>query len=483
MIGYGTNGPTGAGGGTRLEFNQSIPTTSVFPNPAGSGEITSMSDSLGKFLFFASGCEVYDSTLTLMENGDSLNSPGENFDYSCSASYNYAIKRSIMALPTPSSTTKYSLFHLRMDGNILSSPDTYQHPRSFLQTDIDMSKNGGLGTVTQKNQLISKDTFAETLTATRHANGRDWWIPVMKRPSNKIYVFRFSPEGLSEPKISYFPFTLEVIPGNEDYWIYTVNVFSPDGSHYACNDSENGLIISNFDRCSGELSGTIKFFPVPNPEFYGGGVAFSPNSRFLYVTTDQKILQFDLYASDIEGSKVLLDTADIIVGTLPNSFYQMLLGPDDKIYVSSAGGKKVLSVINNPNEKGVACQFVEAGFPLPTASNWCLPNIPYYRLHELPGSPCDTLTVSVKNPIKPKGFSLHPNPATDQFQILFAQPTAAPAQLTITDISGKSLQSLPISIGSKNLLVSTENLPSGCYFVQILPDIGRPEVRKLFIAR
>jgi hypothetical protein len=53
--------------------------------------------------------------------------------------------------------------------------------------------------VVWKNQTLVEDTlYVGHLTANRHANGRDWWIPVGERNSNAYHTLLFTPEGIQD---------------------------------------------------------------------------------------------------------------------------------------------------------------------------------------------------------------------------------------------------------------------------------------------
>ena len=120
------------------------------------------------------------------------------------------------------------------------------------------------------------------------------------------------------------------------------------------------------------------------------------------------IWQYDLTAPDIIASK------DSIGGF--NDYYispwSMLLAPDGKIYLSSGDDRfgwpypdtstaytlvnMNLSVINQPDSLGLACDFQPFSFYLGGARTYYgLPNNPDYELGAWVGSPCDTLTVGI----------------------------------------------------------------------------------------
>ncbi len=170
-------------------------------------------------------------------------------------------------------------------------------------------------------------------------------------------------------------------------------VFTPDGKYLITIDLNNGVRIHPFDRCTGEL-GPLLTLPYQRSGLAGlGGVAVSPNSRFLYVNTDYKIFQYDLLAADIAAS---MDTVAIYDGFLdpqgggiPTVFTFPTLAPDGKIYFTS-GSSFFMHYIAHPNKKGDACQVVQHGIPLPTY-NFGPVYFPNYRLGPLDGSSCDTL--------------------------------------------------------------------------------------------
>src|SRR5690606_34052923 len=120
-------------------------------------------------------------------------------------------------------------------------------------------------------------------------------------------------------------------------------VFSPDGTkcvHYSqvSMSAGNFLNIYDFDRCTGLLFNPIHENIVDSA--WSGGVAISPNSRFLYVTSYDYIYQYDLWSYDILATKdtvAIYDGYEIVITpifTLPTRFFLMQLGPDGRIYIN-----------------------------------------------------------------------------------------------------------------------------------------------------
>ena len=119
----------------------------------------------------------------------------------------------------------------------------------------------------------------------------------------------------------------------------------------------------------------------------------------MYVSLCDSIVQYDLYSPDIFESEVTVAKYDGFISPGPDSvqnyptrFFQMQLAPNDKIYVNIPNVvSRFLHVIDQPNEKGIACNVLQHEIQLPYF-NWVkMPNFPNYRLGALENSGCDTL--------------------------------------------------------------------------------------------
>jgi len=149
---------------------------------------------------------------------------------------------------------------------------------------------------------------------------------------------------------------------------------SIDGSRVAMASDEMVIVEAfEFDNITGRLSHPITFneFNSLGTPF---GVAFSPNTRFLYVTSgfgsvailqgESEVYQYDLSI----GSQESIEKRRITLSQ-DQSNSGMQLGTDGRIYVagikdgfiSSAKGD-FLSVINSPNDQGFDADFEFVGF-------------------------------------------------------------------------------------------------------------------------
>src|SRR5690606_24981443 len=117
----------------------------------------------------------------------------------------------------------------------------------------------------------------------------------------------------------------------------------------------------------------------------GNGVAFSPNSRYLYISSDNMLYQFDMNADSLMAKQTLVGVYDSFGwgqggSNPPTSFYQLMLAPDGEIYMTTGNGTRYLHIIHKPNETGLACDFEQRGLELSTSHSFSPPNFPHFRL-------------------------------------------------------------------------------------------------------
>ena len=242
------------------------------------------------------------------------------------------------------------------------------------------------GRVTEKNKIIIEDTLAiGKVTGVRHANGRDWWVIVHENASGNYRRVLVSPEGIEDR--GHVETGWDGIPEEG----VGQAVFSPDGNFFArintvSFDTGKFLDIYRFDRYTGYLSNPIQIHSEAN---YSAGLAFSPDSRYLYVSSHLEIYQYNLYADNIESSQQLIAEYEPLWDGGP--FFMAQLAPDGKIYLCATNGIQYMHVIHQPNKPFPFCNVEQHGLQLPTHNSFSIPNFPNYRLGPLGGSPCDTL--------------------------------------------------------------------------------------------
>ncbi len=363
---------------------------SMFTEDAG------ICDPNGNLLLYTNGIFIANALHDTMMNGGGLNSgPGTT------SWQNFGMPgfQSAVALPDPLDSNQYYLFYMVIDNNNQLKCD------SVLLAKIDMRLDNGLGGVTVKNYLVSDLGFSSgQLVAVKHANGRDWWLVFHGYNTDTYYTILITPSGISAP-----------IPQNIGLPFSTPGqaCFSPDGTLYASYQNLNDLDIMNFDRCSGLFS-NYKHIIIPDTGI-SAGCAFSPNSKVLYVSSNNYLYQFDMTSPNIYSS---MDTVAIYDGfgdPVGTTFFFQELAPDGKIYITGFGSVKHLSVINFPDSLGLSCDVSQHSIALPGFNNGSFPNYPFYELGVLGGSICDSLPTTISFVIKPsEGYSVFPDPALNE---------------------------------------------------------------------
>lgn len=419
---------------------------------------TSYCDSNGNLLFYTNGCYIANANGDTIENSDSLNwgywlqyeDPAHGYD-------GYNVKEGINAVQSLTNANQYYIIHSLIDTG-------GQSGGAILYTLLDMSLNNGKGKVLSKNQMLINDKIGSSLAIVRHANGRYWWILVQKKNTNcyyRILLDETGPHVLPDSVCAGASNTLT------DYGPMN---FSQDGSKLLSVGYNAGLNIFDFDRCTGNISNplTIVYPFLIDSGWYGGGVATSPNSRYLYVCLIGYLFQYDLWANDIPGSVDTIAHYDGYGAPISSDFYTAQNGPDGKIYISCGDADTVYNVINNPDLKGSQCDFVEHGVHLPSPS-WGVPSFPNYRLAALPNSCDSTIGVNEISSSKEQIIRVFPNPANTVAVIDYgftdwgkAQPT-----LQICNALGQLVYSKQLLMYSALQQIDISRFAAGSYTVYI----------------
>lgn len=427
----------------------------------------SISDENGDLLFYYNGCYVMNREAEIMENGDSLNY-NEFIEVflggDCSRGYPGC--QDVMILPDSYEDSMYHVLHKPRLFNGFNIRDSVQLWHSV----VDLRMNNGLGRVTQKNEVVYRDKnlLVQYLTAISHENQKDWWIVQPVANDSLIAVFLLDEEGIhlhSEQKSHrFFELGKSSASGTAK--------FSPDGNHYAIYNETDGLLIYDFDRATGELTFEERVVPI-DTSGYGifCSVEWSPNSRFIYTATMTKLHQIDTWEDDIQGEGIRL--IDIYNGTkdpFSTNFFLMAQAPDCKIYMSPTNGSYSYHVINQPDELGTACDFIQNGIKLPDPSNGAsFPNFPRFRVDE--EEKCDPTITSVfgDRVYYRRELEVYPSPSTGLFTIRLPDALQR-ATLIVTDIQGQLIEKKVLDGLDKKISINLSGFPAGNYNIDIYPE-------------
>ncbi|MBP7409427.1 MAG: T9SS type A sorting domain-containing protein [Flavobacteriales bacterium] len=412
-------------GGTDLDFGTGTVEVSYVQRDIGFRRTsTNITNSNGVLLFSTNGSFIANATGDTMLNGAGLN-PSE---YTSSWPGGFHISQACLILPKPGAPGIYYLIH----GTIDEQQTSLAH--YLYLTTIDMSLDGGLGGVVSKNQVLISDTLnAGRITAVRHANGRDWWVFCHKVDTNMFHRLLVTPTGVNVEGTQ----SMGIIRPRDHGQV----CFSPDGSKFAYywGQFNQDLEIFDYDRCTGLFSNPVQILIDDANSM--GGVAFSPNSRYLYVSSVEDVYQYDTEATDIAASMVHIAEWDGFYSPSPpfaTLFDIAQLAPDGKIYIATGNSSLHLHVINDPDQPGMACDIVQHQQELPTYYTNSLPNHPNYHLGPVDGSVCDSL--GINNGAAEAALSLsvaaYPNPSNGAFTLSYPVQSVV-GELEVRDLSGR----------------------------------------------
>ena len=322
---------------------------------------TAISDPCGNLLFYTNSRRIWDKTHQQMPNGFGL-SGSSGFPHNLIA-------------PQPGSNDIFYIFYI---GGL-------SFKNSILYSKVDMSLQGGLGDVVQKNVLLL-DSTSNKIAGVQHSNQTDIWLVTLDGMSDEFHSYLITSTGLStSPVISNVGPVMSATSFNvgEDQGQFKI---SPDGKKIALAALNLDFsMVFDFDPTTGIVSNPLTL-PSLNAN---SGIEFSPDGTKLYQTaapvssTPNDVYQYDLSA----GSTAAIISSGIIIGSSTFGTYGIELAPDGKIYVVRPGVpgpphySEFMDVINNPNEPGLACNFVSQGFDISPRCNRFYP--PTFLAHYL----------------------------------------------------------------------------------------------------
>ncbi|AGC77789.1 gliding motility-associated-like protein [Nonlabens dokdonensis] len=339
-----------------------------------------ISDQFGNLLFYTDGSLVYDANHVIMPNGTGLKG-------------NSSSTSSAIIVPLPGNPNIFYIFTVDTDDLV------YRDTEGLHYSIVDMTLNGGTGDVDISNKNINLlPITSEKLTAISNASGDGFWI--ISQFEDRFFSYELTANGLSMT-----PVTSTVAPFIELVTtpITNVDVAAMRG-YIKVNARGNKLVAAHFsNNTTAEFTGITDVLTarsiayanggelylydfdnsngvVSNPQPLltrqdGGsiyGVEFSGNGQYLYAEVDYmnastsqvfdlirgEIVQYDLTAVNVANSATLVHQDNITPfrGALQ-------LGLDNKIY-HSRFQQGELSVINNPDNAGVAANYTFNSFPL-----------------------------------------------------------------------------------------------------------------------
>lgn len=317
--------------------------TEIYPMSTREG-CFALSDTNGKLMFYSDGVTIYNANHYVLENGEGLEGHRSS-------------AQSGIIIPYPGNRNKYVAVSIGIAG---------ERVPKFAYNILDSQANNGLGRLElPKNrqftlpQGVRKEYIVESLAATKHANGVDYWIIVISRSglNPKMISWLLTKDGISQsPVVS--PITGLTMKNDERTYGYLK--ISPDGKHFALAMHEaHNLFWGEFNNRTGQFSNMKDYFSITNRYILCYGAEFSPDGNYFYLSAGRQtgtlVYVFD-FKELLRGNTAFLKTYDTPAFTRNYTPSALQLGPDFRLYLTmsepalSGDATSVLYMFDKPDE-------------------------------------------------------------------------------------------------------------------------------------
>jgi hypothetical protein len=369
-------------------------------------------------------------------------------------------------LNDPGDSTKAYLFYGQYQLNFapILGPDIPKADQFFTYAYLDIPTQT---LISQNNLILNEFTSAGDLSATRHANGRDWWIVKPGIYDDEYYVGLLSPSGIQMEK--------RTIPnvvhrGRLESYTY----FNEDGSkliHFT-HKKWKYVYEFEFDRCAGTLSQPIIHDLVDSiPMGDYNACSISPDGSKLYIRRSGSL------DGTLRTGTFQYDLQTRIFHFISNNGANPILTPNFKniLYNDLVTNNNInydfFNIIKYPNEVYPNCVYITNIDTVINAPVFASPpNFANFRLGKLAGSPCDTIVSSISEQLKVKSVKVFPNPTQDVLHLEFPYPVEKPYQISIVDVMGKVVYSGNLAAEGGSLSLTQLGLSKGLYVLHAQRD-------------
>ncbi len=426
-------------------------------------------DTSGNIALISDNCSIYDKEFVTIEGGAQMHNNYWSVGYCLEDSHVYFPTKSNIVFPFIKSRLDY--FQLYKD---FYSTDEYVSS-AFILNKIGMNKQSKLAVQSHDTIDDKKYQSITMINPTLNRNKDAWWLFNLGNNTNEYRAFLLNDEKLDTMHIQNIGRKL-----NERSQTINGAIFSPDNKLMVQLVNGIGLQIFDFDDQTGLFS-NVREIKVEIDTFdrWAFGMCFSPNSRFLYVSTladnsDPTYLNY-LYQIDFQNSEVELiatffqidDTGwNVGIGSISR-------GPDCRLYVSPASTSHWMHVIHYPNEKGAACGFQPMAIDLPFRVGQVLPNFMQTR------SDCDPtyewpFPLATQTPGEEvyADISISPNPGKDIVFLNSEKIQPSLWKLDIYDMNGKLVKVVK-GIDSYITQINIYDLSAAVYIYKVSDREGR----------
>jgi hypothetical protein len=370
-------------------------------------------------------------------------------------------------LNDPGDSTKAYLFYGQYQLNFapILGPDIPKADQFFTYAYLDIPTQT---LISQNNLILDEFTSAGDLSATRHANGRDWWIVKPGIYDDEYYVGLLSPSGIQMEK--------RTIPdvvhrGRLESYTY----FNEDGTkliHFT-HKKWKFLYEFEFDRCAGTLSQPIVHDLVDSiPMGDYNACAISPDGSKLYIRRSGSLdgtLRTGTFQYDLQTRVFNFIAGDVSIPILTpnfkNIFYQ------NRIYVNEDLSYNYFNMIKYPNEDYPNCNYITQVYSTINSPAFASPaNFANFRLGKLVGSPCDTIVSSINDELKVKSVKLFPNPTQDLLTIELSGELDQHVHFAIYSMQGQLIENGFFKGSKYTIDLHSKQINAGLYSIRLIVE-------------
>jgi hypothetical protein len=440
----------------------------------------------GRLLYKSNGMKLFDSNMVVIQNGAEL---VDSLYYALTGGVGSNINQGSMILPVGDKV--YCINQSITNEMYVKQDSNFTYDRIYYHI-IDPKGNSNKGSVISKKNILRTDTFGPAgMHAIRHANGVDWWLyktgaKKFNYPSFRLHRWLLTINGFSNHTYITLPSYPMPFP---DYNGDEVNDgagihFNEQGTQFILGTASK-IIKGDVNRCSGDITNMkvhtpprVWTFNEPDSSTFFTivldtdslmdrwltGVCFSPNGKYIYITRNNSIMQWDWADTNASTAYVVLRAGGDTVWQWRNLYNQCKVGPDNRVYISSLSGD-AWQVIDNPDVKGLACslrlrEIIVPRNQYPSSGMGGMSNSPNYKLG-VDYSSCWPLA-NEQLPIINTQFTIYPNPTNTAVTIDVGKATKQ--QLSISNTTGQQVYTQVI--GNAQTSIDVSRWVRGVYFVK-----------------
>jgi large repetitive protein len=416
-----------------------------------------ISESNGSLLFYTNGMTVWNRDHQVMQNGTGLLG-------------NFSSTQSSFIIPDPAHPNRY--FYVFTVGSGFCCNGSISDGFRYSKVDICQDNLRGAVLAGQKNIRLV-DTVAEKIAATRHANGKDYWILTHKFYSDEFWALHLSSNGITDTVIT----SIGTSHKNDLSGSQGQLKISPDGRRIAiaAGNSDQILEVFHFDNATGIVSNALYLAKPNNNQASMYGVEFSPDNTKLYAyglasagLVRSILVQYNLTAGGGSAAAVnasIFELFNYSTGYMDGRGLQA--GPDQKIYCVSTQDATTLAVINQPNVAGAGCNFQDKKVSLAgRVASYSLPSFVSNFDYSNKLASCDT--GSTIEPVTNTCMILS-NPFSASAEYRFNNPSGYRHSLGIYNSIGQLVRNIS-NITTDRVQIERHSLAKGMYFLVLYRD-------------